>query len=203
MRNYVLFTVLLIAVSDAATAESEIPFDTPSDMIRYAERLAGEGKIAESRTVFDTIVGAFTKADEWQNVHDACRSLVSSIPASEIRELEPSFHNCPRQLLVDWVGDLAPVEWRPADVPTPIDKTAAAYPAEALELGLEGYVDLEFNISTQGLVINIRVAASSNTLFENAAIESLSGWRYEPAMENGKLIQQNSVRTRISFAIEE
>lgn len=55
------------------------------------------------------------------------------------------------------------------------------YPVEAIRKRIEGYVKLEFDISERGEPINISVIESSPAnVFDQAAIYSFKGWRYEP-----------------------
>jgi TonB family protein len=55
------------------------------------------------------------------------------------------------------------------------------YPYKAAVNGIEGYVKLEFDISSEGKPININIIESyPSTLFNSAAKESLSEWRYKP-----------------------
>lgn len=55
------------------------------------------------------------------------------------------------------------------------------YPRQAARNGIEGYVRLEFDISPKGIPININVIeASPSDVFNQAAVVSFSGWRYQP-----------------------
>lgn len=62
----------------------------------------------------------------------------------------------------------------------------AVYPREALLSSIEGWVDLEFTISTEGVPSDIRVKASSPArMFDIAAIQALRQWRFEPIVRDG------------------
>ncbi len=55
------------------------------------------------------------------------------------------------------------------------------YPSQALQDGIEGEVDLEFGLTAQGEVQDIRViAAQPARVFEAAAVQALRRWRYDP-----------------------
>ena len=58
---------------------------------------------------------------------------------------------------------------------------APKYPIYAARKGIQGYTKLEFDVSPEGKPININVIeAYPSDVFNSAAIESLSGWRYKP-----------------------
>ncbi|CAH6867571.1 Protein TonB [Vibrio chagasii] len=55
------------------------------------------------------------------------------------------------------------------------------YPKVALESNLSGYVVMTFNINKQGDVTNIVVVESNpKGIFDKAAVQALSKWKYEP-----------------------
>ncbi|WP_462159532.1 energy transducer TonB [Pseudoalteromonas sp. GB56] len=61
-----------------------------------------------------------------------------------------------------------------------IKRVAPLYPIEAARERIEGWAELEYDISEDGAPININVIASDSTkLFNKAASKSLSQWRYE------------------------
>ncbi len=64
---------------------------------------------------------------------------------------------------------------------------APEYPAVALEKGIQGIVIVEANISASGLPINTNVKSSSGNLdLDQAAVASVSQWRFSPATQNGQ-----------------
>ena len=53
------------------------------------------------------------------------------------------------------------------------------YPANALTSGIEGYVEVQFTVSSAGIVSDTEVLDSSPTgVFEQAALSALNRWRY-------------------------
>lgn len=65
--------------------------------------------------------------------------------------------------------------------PTPIVRVNPRYPAEAVEQGLEGMVQLRFDITNEGTTENIWVEVSrSNEIFHDAAVDALKRWRFDP-----------------------
>lgn len=75
-----------------------------------------------------------------------------------------------------------------------LNRTAPAYPQIARAARVEGTVVLQAMISPQGSIENLRVT-SGPTLLRQAAIESVSGWRYQPWKLNGEPVE---VETTIS-----
>ncbi|HXQ32098.1 MAG TPA: TonB family protein [Steroidobacteraceae bacterium] len=56
-----------------------------------------------------------------------------------------------------------------------------AYPLEARLRGTEGWVDVHFTVSPQGVTDNVRVTnASPRGVFDQAALDAVSRWRYAP-----------------------
>ena len=83
----------------------------------------------------------------------------------------------------------------------PIVKVAPVYPARALQRGLEGYVIVEFTVTRQGTVRDVGVVESTSTLFERAAREAASKFKYKPRVIDGEAVEVPGVRNKISFSI--
>lgn len=77
------------------------------------------------------------------------------------------------------------------------------YPTKEARNGREGWAILSYVIETDGSVSNILVQESSGRRsFDKAAIKAAKKWRYQPAMENGKPVQQCQNRVKIDFSIK-
>lgn len=79
-----------------------------------------------------------------------------------------------------------PANGEPVDVGqvAPTSRVPPEYPARAQRRGLEGHVELEFVIRTDGSVdpASIRVtSARPRNVFDDAARQAVSRWRFEPA----------------------
>lgn len=85
----------------------------------------------------------------------------------------------------------------------PIVRVAPVYPARALSRGLEGYVDLEFTVTTAGTVRDPVVIFSTSSLFERAAERAVLKFKYKPRVVDGVPVDVPGVKTRITFKIEE
>ncbi len=81
--------------------------------------------------------------------------------------------------------------------PEPIKRVAPKYPINAARSAREGWARLSFVIDEEGNVNNILVTETSGSRdLTKAALKAAKQWKYKPAMENGKPVQQcvNSVQ---------
>ncbi len=77
------------------------------------------------------------------------------------------------------------------------------YPSRALQRGIEGFVDLAFDITAAGATTNIRVINSDpEGVFERAAISALGKWKYKVPSVDGEANGQVDMMTRLTFSIE-
>lgn len=85
----------------------------------------------------------------------------------------------------------------------PIVKVAPQYPRRALKKGIEGYVTLEFTVTTLGTVINpIVIDSKPKNIFDRAAINAAKKFKYKPKVVDGKAQQVTGVRNIIRFEID-
>jgi TonB family protein len=76
---------------------------------------------------------------------------------------------------------------------------APTYPSRALERNIEGWVDIEFTVGTDGQTRDVSVTdASHETFFRREATEAVAKWTFEPREFMGRRIEQSSY-TRIRF----
>jgi TonB family protein len=76
---------------------------------------------------------------------------------------------------------------------------APAFPQRANERSIEGWVDIEFTVGTDGRTRNVVVTdASHDSLFRKEATDAVGKWQFEPRMFMGRAIEQSSY-TRIRF----
>lgn len=85
----------------------------------------------------------------------------------------------------------------------PIVRVAPVYPARALSRGLEGFVDLQFTVTTAGTVRDPIVLQSTSSLFERAALRAVLKFKYKPRVVDGVPVEVPGVKTRISFQLED
>jgi protein TonB len=64
-------------------------------------------------------------------------------------------------------------------------------------------VDLQFLVGTDGSVSDAAVVGAQPAgIFEQAAIEAVQHWRYQPVMHDGHAINQRA-RVRVRFAVQQ
>jgi protein TonB len=84
----------------------------------------------------------------------------------------------------------------------PLVRVDPEYPPRAKQQGIEGWVDLSFDISPVGTVQNAVVMESHPPLvFDRNALRAVRKWRYNPKVENGVAIARANVQVRLRFEI--
>lgn len=83
-------------------------------------------------------------------------------------------------------------------------KPAPRYPKEALNSLNEGWVLLEYAITPHGEPNRIEVIdAIGAKAFVDAAVRTISTWRYKPATRKGRAVEQSLYQTSILFLFED
>lgn len=98
----------------------------------------------------------------------------------------------------------------------PIVRINPDYPQQALQAGMEGWVNIKFGISESGAVTNPVViencawlnggdaeSCKPDDMFNEVALLALAKWRYQPQVENGVAVARDGVLTMIRFALED
>lgn len=84
----------------------------------------------------------------------------------------------------------------------PLNTGIPLYPAEAAEQGIEGWVQVKFDINESGMVdpasIDI-VEAEPATLFNDAAVEALADFRFSPRVRDGQAVRVAGVQYVFRF----
>jgi TonB family protein len=70
-----------------------------------------------------------------------------------------------------------------------IRKVQPVYPASAKQAHIQGQVDLEMVISTEGVPVDISVISSPSDDLTQSALDAVGQWRYRPTLLNGAPIQ--------------
>ncbi len=87
-----------------------------------------------------------------------------------------------------------------------LSKTEARYPQRALSRGIEGWVEVNFNIDQNGRPTNVVVAASEPAdTFDQAAVNAIEDWKFLPAMnmQTGQPVPTETKTTRMHFKLED
>jgi protein TonB len=84
----------------------------------------------------------------------------------------------------------------------PLVRVEPTYPEQAAERGIEGWVEVEFTITTSGAVKDARIVTSTSNVFDRAALQAVRKWKYRPKIEDGKPVERPGVRTVLKFTLE-
>ena len=85
---------------------------------------------------------------------------------------------------------------------TKIFDSSPTYPRNAIRLGREGYVLIEFDVDTDGSVLDPYVVESEPTgVFERSAIKAVRKWLFKPPVYKDVSIKVNDVRAKVTFAL--
>ncbi|WP_421792313.1 energy transducer TonB [Hyphobacterium sp.] len=85
----------------------------------------------------------------------------------------------------------------------PLVRIPPQYPPRALERGLEGHCDMQFNVSPDGTPIDVQATNCTSRMFERASIRAVERWRYSQRIVDGVAQTRVGVVTRIEFNLAE
>ena len=94
----------------------------------------------------------------------------------------------------------------PGDLDQPLtvlSRIPPVYPFKAKTRGIEGWVDVEFVVTEQGLVRKRSKfsQAQPEKIFDKNVIQCLPAWRFKPGTISGEVVRTR-VRTRICFELD-
>lgn len=85
---------------------------------------------------------------------------------------------------------------------TPIFRQEPKFPAKASRDGIEGWVQLSFDINELGNVENVKVInAQPKRVFDREARKALRKWRYNPKVVDGKALKQIGLTVQLDFKL--
>ncbi len=122
--------------------------------------------------------------------------------AVEASSLTPVIDIAPPQLSITG-GDLLTATSGMSDTTArPIFRVEPQYPAKAAQKGIEGWVDLAFNVDELGQVVDIKIIDSQpKRIFNRAAKKALKRWKYKAKIANGKAIKSQGLAIRLDFTM--
>ncbi|HKF97183.1 MAG TPA: energy transducer TonB, partial [Steroidobacteraceae bacterium] len=79
---------------------------------------------------------------------------------------------------------------------------APQFPDIALARGIDGWVDLQFVVGTDGAVGDVAVVGAQPVgIFEQAALDAVRHWHYQPVLHDGQAVSQHA-RVRLRFTVQ-
>lgn len=87
---------------------------------------------------------------------------------------------------------------------TPLVRVNPVYPRQQEARGVEGSVRVQFDVTAAGTVRNATVIASEpRGVFDEAALEAIARWRYNPRIAGGNAVERVGLQTLIRFTLDE
>jgi len=85
----------------------------------------------------------------------------------------------------------------------PLVQVKPQYPMRAAERGIEGWVEVRFTVSRAGTVKDPEVtAANPRSVFDDAALQAIRKWKYQPKVVNGAPVERPGVTVRLEFTLQ-
>src|SRR5262249_58662689 len=79
---------------------------------------------------------------------------------------------------------------------------APEFPRAAREKGINGWVDVQFVVRTDGTVGDASIVGAQPVgIFEQAALDAVRHWRYRAVLQGGQPVSQHT-RVRVRFAMQ-
>jgi protein TonB len=87
--------------------------------------------------------------------------------------------------------------------PVPQVRIPPDYPAGPKERGIEGWITFRFTVATDGSVKEIAILDSQPPrVWDSATIRAVSSWKYQPAMKDGRPVEQVGVTVTYRYELE-
>lgn len=170
-------------VSDYAVLDF-IQYRSDSDLNLRSRQLPKEKKISPKPAQSQT----FTQKQQ-ENININPESLVDDVSLNSFRFSSGPYLGNPDQISGD--GDVIPIA-----------RVSPMYPRKAALKGIEGWVKLEFTITNEGKVSDVKVLdAKPRRLFNRAAIKSILRWKFRPKVVSGKAVAQRATQI-IEFKLQ-
>lgn len=107
-------------------------------------------------------------------------------------------------IVIDGFGnDTKQTLTRPTGDASPIVRINPKYPTSAARDGIEGWVQLSFNISPTGEVIDATVVNSEpKRIFDREALRAIKRWKYRPKVIEGVAQLQTGQTVQLDFKLD-
>lgn len=106
---------------------------------------------------------------------------------------------------IDKIGsDIKAHLQQPTGEATPIVRINPKYPTTAAREGIEGWVQLSFNVSPSGEVIDAQVTDSEpKRIFDREALRAIKRWKYRPKVIDGIAQVQTGQSVQLDFKLDQ
>lgn len=106
---------------------------------------------------------------------------------------------------IDKIGaDIKTHLQQPTGEATPIVRINPKYPTVAAREGIEGWVQLSFNVSPSGAVIDAQVTDSEpKRIFDREALRAIKRWKYRPKVIDGVAQLQTGQSVQLDFKLDQ
>ena len=107
-------------------------------------------------------------------------------------------------IVIDGFGnDMKQTLTRPTGDASPIVRINPKYPTSAARDGIEGWVQLSFNISPTGEVIDATIVNSEpKRIFDREALRAIKRWKYRPKVIEGVAQLQTGQTVQLDFKLD-
>lgn len=79
---------------------------------------------------------------------------------------------------------------------------APDYPRRALARGIEGFVDIQYDVTAYGTTENLQVLyAEPENIFDSAALRAVAKWKFRPQIIDDEPVPTRGLRERVRFTI--
>ncbi|WP_203292170.1 energy transducer TonB [Maricaulis parjimensis] len=93
---------------------------------------------------------------------------------------------------------------RPCCDAEPLTRREPRYPYEAAVSDLDGVVYVRFDVTADGRTENVEVIGSFPPgIFDDASVEAVRRWRYQPATRDGEPVPHQGLETRFDYRMNE
>lgn len=208
-------SLMLSSICVAMTAfasEIDTAFECPDDKALKLSDLAVNARnpkygYQDSITAFSYVIENATRPMDEVALRSACFGLARDsyiedhggvgsdhfglIPPKEtvssLRDKHPIVSRCPDHSLYE------------AQLPVRVGFTGYAIPKEAVRLAVTGWVDLEMDVTDDGVPENVRIVGSSNSILETGVVDYVLNFRYPKSSHyNGQHMRRKGFQVRIT-----
>lgn len=211
------FTLMLTSICVAMTAfagERDTEFECPDDKALKLLKVVNSARslnngFKDSISAFSYVIENASRPMDEVALRTACFGLAQE--SYIVEHYGPSaaadvFGLIPPKEAIGSLRDKHPILSRCSDhslyerqLPVSIRGKAYAPPKEAVRLGITGYVDLELEVSNDGIVESARIVESTNPILETGVIDHVLTFRYPKSSHyNGQYMRRKGFQVRIT-----